>query len=206
MARRGPVAGKRSGATPASSTPATAGTSFRRRRCSTATIGPSSTGVRSAHRHRGGHPTQPRRAATSARSLPRCPRHPRGAATLLPPSLDGWGVAVSHDLARAPHRRRLLPAPRMRLERQSRAGAVTAGVHDVLRAERGPGGPCPACDRHARGHEPGRRDRRRRRPTCLGRSSPPGAQRRGVAVLAARLRRGAGQGRRDRTSAGGADA
>ena len=58
--------------------------------------------------------------------------------TLLPPSLDGWPVDVSHDLDRVdPARRRRVPAAHAARTDDRRDGAVAARVHVALRPDAG---------------------------------------------------------------------
>ena len=61
--------------------------------------------------------------------------------TLLPPSLDGWPVRVSHDLDSVlAHPRRGLPAAHAAGAHDRGARAVAAGVHGPLRPHRATGG------------------------------------------------------------------
>ena len=104
--------------------------------------------------------------------------------TLLPPSLDGWPVAVSTDLDAVLPKADVVYLLRIQAERQTRGPpALAAGVHRPLRPHPRPG---PAAvrrrPRHApRPHEPRGRDRGRAgRPAPVHRH-PPGRQRRGGA-------------------------
>ena len=102
--------------------------------------------------------------------------------TLLPPSLEGWPVRVSHDLdAVLPEVDVGVPAAHAARAHDRGAAAVAARVHRQLRPHPPPGRPARRQGhRHApRADEPRRRDRRRRgRPAPVGRHRP-GAQRRG---------------------------
>ncbi len=118
-----------------------------------------------------------------------------GPDTLLPPSLEGWGVDVTGDLDDVLPKCDVVYLLRMQLERQHEALVPSLREYSsrfgldrgALRAAAG------ARTRHASGSdEPRRRDRRRRRrPPARGDHSA-GAQRRsradGSALSAARLR------------------